>query len=63
LKQSLRGLGIKLFDTKAHLLDYARKSDTDLRLLYDNDHGHPSEKGNQVIAEGLFNWLQAVEDF
>jgi hypothetical protein len=61
LKENLHGLGVRFFDTKPYLLDYVSKNNTNLRALYDNDHGHPSEKGNRVIAEGLLKWLQAVE--
>ena len=58
LKQTLDELAISYFDTKAYLLDYIARTDLALRDLYYDDNGHPNEKGNRVIAKGLYKWLK-----
>ncbi|MDA9981320.1 SGNH/GDSL hydrolase family protein [Gammaproteobacteria bacterium] len=57
LKKTLNDLDIPYFDTKQHLLDYTQKETLHLDDLYYQANGHPNPKGNEVIANGIAEWL------
>lgn len=59
LKSTLKELEIPHFDTKDLLLDYMARTGSSQQDLYYEENGHPNEKGNKVIAEGIFDWLSS----
>jgi len=59
LEGTLRELEIPFFHTKDLLLDYMAKTGRSQQDLYYDENGHPNERGNRVIAEGIIEWLDS----
>jgi hypothetical protein len=62
LKETLQTIDIPYFDTKLYLSEYVKNNGMRLEDLYYSDNGHPNELGNEVIAEGLVQWLNTLAD-
>ncbi|MCH9671943.1 MAG: hypothetical protein K0U93_10900 [Gammaproteobacteria bacterium] len=60
LKGWFEELGVSYFDTKAFVQSHLDRTGEKLNDFYIVNNGHPNEKGNQLIAEGIAAWLGAV---
>ncbi|GEM_PF-1455842 len=59
LKEKLDQMGAHYIDTKELLLQYAQENHLELSSFYVQGNGHHNNLGNQVIAEGIINYIRA----